>query len=127
MSQVNVTINGRQYRMACEQGQEGHLMRLAQELDGRITMLHSAHGEIGDSRLTVMAALTVLDELQDAMHRIRRLEDELSGLQDARLASADRAQATQAAIAAAFNAASERIERLARALNPEPGSSIAAG
>ena len=36
MPQVNVTINGRQFRMACEDGQEEHLTRLARELDARI-------------------------------------------------------------------------------------------
>jgi cell division protein ZapA (FtsZ GTPase activity inhibitor) len=30
MDQVNVTINGHQYRMACLDGQEDHLMQLAQ-------------------------------------------------------------------------------------------------
>ena len=63
MPQVNVTINGRQFRMACEDGQEDHLTRLARELDARIEMLRAKFGEIGDTRLTVMAALTVADEL----------------------------------------------------------------
>ncbi len=65
MSQVTVTINGRQYRMACEDGQESHLMRLAQDLDQRIEKLRGSFGEIGDTRLTVMAALTVADELSE--------------------------------------------------------------
>ena len=65
MSQVTVTINGRQFRMACEDGQEGHLMRLAQDLDQRIDKLRGNFGEIGDTRLTIMAALTVADELAD--------------------------------------------------------------
>ena len=60
MSQVTVTINGRQFRMACEDGQEGHLMRLAQDLDQRIEKLRGNFGEIGDARLTIMAALTVV-------------------------------------------------------------------
>ena len=66
MSQVNVTINGRQFRMACEDGQEGHLQQLAKDLDDRIVALRGQFGEIGDARLTVMAALTVCDELLDA-------------------------------------------------------------
>ena len=31
MSHINVTINGRQYRMACEEGQEARLLRLAEK------------------------------------------------------------------------------------------------
>ncbi|MGA3311287.1 MAG: cell division protein ZapA, partial [Xanthobacteraceae bacterium] len=84
MSQVNVTINGRQFRMACEDGQEGHLLNLARDLDGRIEGLRAKFGEIGDSRLTVMAALTIADELAEMGTRIKRLEEEVTAAQDAR-------------------------------------------
>ena len=63
MAHVTVTINGRQYRMACEDGQESHLERLAADLDRHIEHLRGNFGEIGDNRLLVMAALTVSDEL----------------------------------------------------------------
>ena len=66
MNHINVTINGRQYRMACEEGQEVRLLRLAENLEARIESLRGKFGEIGDARLTVMAALTVCDELLDA-------------------------------------------------------------
>src|SRR5580704_1725317 len=118
MSQVTVTINGRQFRMACEDGQESHLLKLAQDLDQRIEKLRGTFGEIGDTRLTVMAALTVADELADANGRLRRLEEELAGLHDARAAAAERAEVTQAAVAAALNAAAERIEQVTKVLNP---------
>jgi cell division protein ZapA len=117
MSQVSVTINGKQYRMACEDGQEGHLLRLAKDLDDRMAKLHGSFGEIGDTRLTVMAALTLADELVEANVRVRRLEEELAALQDARVLAADRAQQTQAAIVAAFNSAATRIEEVSRKLN----------
>ena len=80
MSHINVTINGRQYRMACEAGQESRLLRLAESLEARIASLRGKFGEIGDGRLTVMAALTVADELVDAGQRIRALEEELEGV-----------------------------------------------
>jgi cell division protein ZapA len=126
MSQVTVTINGRQFRMACEDGQESHLLRLAQDLDQRIEKLRGTFGEIGDTRLTVMAALTVADELADASGRLRRLEEELAGSQDARAAAADRADATQTAVAAALNSAAERIEQVTKVLNPSrpPGVTL---
>ena len=77
MSHINVTINGRQVRMACEEGQEARLLKLAESLESRIQSLRGKFGEIGDARLTVMAALTVCDELLDAGQRIRKLEEEL--------------------------------------------------
>jgi cell division protein ZapA len=117
MSQITVTINGRQFRMSCEDGQESHLLRLAQDLDQRIEQLRVKFGEIGDTRLTVMAALTVADELAETSGKLRKLEEEIASLQEARGASAERAVATQAAVAAALNSAAERIERVTRALN----------
>jgi cell division protein ZapA len=117
MGQVSVTINNRQYRMACEDGQEDHLAQLAHELDERIGRLRGDFGEIGDMRLTVMAALIVADELSEQGQRMRRMEDDVAALQDARMIASDRSRATENAIAAAFNAAAERIEKLAKALD----------
>ncbi len=94
MAHVSVTISGRQYRMACDDGQEHHLARLSHELDQRIAHLRTTFGEIGDMRLTVMAALIIADELSEA----------------------GQAEAAQANVAAAFNAAAERIEKAARLL-----------
>lgn len=121
MPQVNVTIAGRHYRMACEDGQEDHLVKLSQLLDQRIAQLRGSFGEIGDTRLTVMAAITIADELSEADRRIRRLEEELTALQDARVLSAERTQSTQAAISAALNSAAERIEGVTRKLNQTVG------
>jgi cell division protein ZapA len=117
MPHVSVTINGRQYRMACDDGQEHHLARLAHELDQRIAKLRGNFGEIGDMRLTVMAALLIVDELSEANQRLRKFEEELAGLMNARQIAADRSQKTNAAIAAAFDSAAERIEKVATALN----------
>jgi cell division protein ZapA len=126
MAQVNVTINSRNYRMACEDGQEGHLVRLAKDLDDRITKLRESFGEIGDTRLTVMAALTLADELIENGKRMRRLEEELTALQDARVAAAERSKVTQAALVTAFSSAAERLEGLSRKLNQSLGQSGAA-
>ena len=103
MSHINVTINGRQYRMACEEGQEVRLLKLAESLESRVEQLRGKFGEIGDQRLTVMAALTVCDELLDAGARIRNLEQELTNLRDVRSAAVDRARQTQTAVANALN------------------------
>jgi cell division protein ZapA len=117
VSQVNVTINGRQFRMACEDGQEGHLQQLAKDLDDRIVALRGQFGEIGDARLTVMAALMVADELAETGKKLKRLEADHAALQDVGAVAAERNQATQAAIVAAFTSAAERIEGMARKLS----------
>ena len=127
MSEVTVTINARQYRMACENGQEDHLLALSQDLDQRIAQLRTSFGEVGDTRLTVMAALTIADELAEAGKSILRLEEELAGLKEARVASSDRSQATQTALVHAFNSAAERIEGLTRKLNQSIEAEVAMG
>jgi cell division protein ZapA len=121
MSQVNVSINGRKFRMACEDGQEARLTQLAADLDRRIEQLRASFGEIGDTRLTVMAALTVADELAEVGGKLRRLETELAALQDARGTAAERAKSTQATVSAALTTAAERIEGLAKRLNQTRG------
>jgi cell division protein ZapA len=127
MSHINVTINGRQYRMACEDGQEVRLLKLAESFESRIQNLRGKFGEIGDARLTVMAALTACDELIDAGHRIRSLEEELDALRGVRTAAADRARATQNAVAAALNSAADRIEKTTQVLNRTIGGGVAIG
>jgi cell division protein ZapA len=127
MSHINVTINGRQYRMACEEGQELRLLKLAETLETRITNLRGKFGEIGDARLTVMAALTVCDELLDAGQHVRKLEEEVESLRSVRNAATDRDRATQTAVAKALNAAAERIEKTTQVLNRTIGGGVAIG
>ena len=127
MTHVTVVIHGKQYRMACEEGQEEQLTTLANDLDRRVEQLKKSFGAIGDMRLIVMAALTLGDELSEAAKRVRRLEEELTALQDARVASSERMQAMQTAVANALNSASERIESVTRSLNQSRGENVGMG
>jgi cell division protein ZapA len=117
MAQVSVTIGGRVYRMACDDGQEQHLMQLARELDARLGQLREAFGEIGDTRLTVMAAIMVADEFSELRRKVRGLEQEIEGLKEARITSVERLETLERTGAQSLEKAAERIERLAHALN----------
>ncbi len=127
MGSVNATIAGRQFRLACEDGQEEHLQALAADIDARIVDLRARFGEIGDTRLTVMAALMVADENSEAMRKIRRLEEEVTALKDARMVSSDRARAASDAVIGAFNSAAERLEGITKKLNQSRGSGVGIG
>jgi cell division protein ZapA len=127
MASINATIAGRQFRLACEDGQEDHLQALAHELDERIEGLRKKFGEIGDTRLTVMAALMVSDELSEAARDLRRMEEELVTHQDARVVAADRAKAASDAVVGAFNSAAERLEGITKKLNASLGNGVAIG
>jgi cell division protein ZapA len=116
MGQVNVTINGRVYRMACEDGQEKHLHDLAARLDRTISGLKDGFGEIGDQRLTVMAAIMSMDELIEAERRIAGLEAEIRALRQSEAAGSQSLVANERDFARRIGEAAEKIEQLAAAL-----------
>ncbi len=66
MAQVDLMINGRSYSVACGDGQESHIKKLAADIDSRVHQLAEQLGAVGEARLLVMAALLMADELQDA-------------------------------------------------------------
>jgi cell division protein ZapA len=116
MSQVNVTISGKLYRMACDDGQEDHLGRLAERLDQTIERLRGEFGEIGDQRLTVMAAITMADQNSEAERRLAALESKVAGMDEARAAVIERQQTSEAAVVRSIEAMAERVEALAMRL-----------
>lgn len=127
MPHVSVTIAGRQYRMACDEGQEEHLVRLAHDIDSRISQLRTAFGEIGDQRLVVMAAITIADELAEARNRIRALESDIEGQRDARASALQRIEASESEVARSIEEVAERIERLVSELAPKEKGTFGMG
>ena len=65
MAQVDVSVNGQSYRIACEDGQEDRLVDLAAMVDEKVSDLVNQIGQVGSNRLLVMAALIIADELVD--------------------------------------------------------------
>ncbi|HEV7256795.1 MAG TPA: cell division protein ZapA [Bosea sp. (in: a-proteobacteria)] len=120
MPQVNVTIAGKAYRMACGEGEEPHLEGLARIYDGKIQEMRQAFGEIGDMRLHVMAALMVADEVSELQRRVVRLETDLALIQGDAGAADRRLGEVEDRAAEALIVAAERIEGVARSLIPGP-------
>ena len=125
MAQLVVTINARQFRVACEDGQEDHLTRLASDVDQRVQAMRSQFGEVGDMRLTIMAAITLADELSEAETKIHALEQELMSMRDARHITAERMRATESAFVDVIASTAERIEKIAKSLNQAPAAARA--
>tara|TARA_X000000950_G_C13838354_1_gene629098 strand:- start:1123 stop:1443 length:321 start_codon:yes stop_codon:yes gene_type:complete len=65
LAQVDVSVNGQSYRIACEDGQEARLVDLAAMVDEKVIDLVNQIGQVGSNRLLVMAALIIADELVD--------------------------------------------------------------
>ena len=74
MAEITLTINGRSYTVACDDGQEAHLQHLAGHIDQRVGELSESVGQVGEPRLLVMASLLIADELADAYSQIAELE-----------------------------------------------------
>ena len=110
MAQVDIKINGRDYRIACEDGQETHLSNLAKYLDDKVDQLVEEVGQIGDASLMVMAGLLVTDELSDLREELKDLRNQVA--RDAQSA-VDEAEDR---LAEQIDALATRIEMFAGAL-----------
>ena len=62
MPLVNVMVNSRAYTIACDEGEEDHLRELAAIVDAKAREVLGSVGQVGDSRLILMAALLIADE-----------------------------------------------------------------
>lgn len=116
MAHVVVTIAGRTYRMACEDGEEAHLEELARLVEAKILSLREGFGDIGEQRIVVMAALTIADEASIAARKLQAAEAELAALQGRDEALREREAALQDEVATALEDAAERIERVVKDL-----------
>lgn len=107
MAQVDVAINGQNYRIACEEGQQDHLRQLAEDVDGRIVELVEAMGQIGELRLLVMVSMLMADELHESAETAGAGNG--ANGRDAAEAEAE----AEAEMARGIDAAAQRIETIA--------------
>lgn len=117
MAQVMVTIDGKAYRMACEEGQEGHLTELAEGFDRYVGHLKTQFGEIGDLRLTVMAGIMVMDELSEVTRRLKAIESEVATLRDGRESVMAEVSKGEETIAVALGELTAQIQGMAAKLS----------
>ncbi|UPA23826.1 cell division protein ZapA [Shinella sumterensis] len=120
MAQVTVQIDGKAYRMACEEGQESHLEDLAAGFDRYVGHLKAQFGEIGDLRITVMAGIMVMDELNDVTRRLEKLEKETEQLRSGREGVLVEVSRSEEAIAQALGELTNQIQGMAAKLNGKP-------
>jgi cell division protein ZapA len=117
MPEVNVEIDGKKYRMACEEGQEQHLMELAERFNRTVLQLKGSFGEIGDNRLVVMAGIAVLDELAEAEDRIEALKQDIADLTTAGRELTIEAEELEHKVARRLSEAARKVEAIAQAID----------
>jgi len=111
MPQVALTINGRSYQVACDDGQEERIRQLGQYIDGKVTEFAKSWGQIGDARLILMAGLVITDELAEATESLRRERSNRGG--NGATIQQDRVAATESVLAAGIASLAARIEAVA--------------
>lgn len=117
MPEVNVEINGRKFRMACEEGQEEHLLGLAQRFNTTVEGFKGSFGEIGDNRLTVMAGIAVLDELVEAERQLAKARQDMEKLQEASDANIAQSRAREDQFAKRMSETARKIEAVATVID----------
>jgi cell division protein ZapA len=117
MAQVTVTIDGKAYRMACEEGQEDHLIELSRNFDQYVGHLKRQFGEIGDLRLTVMASIMIMDELHEAKRQRAVLEAEVNDLRKHRDGMAEVSERSDEAVASMLTELSTQVKAISAKLN----------
>ncbi len=117
MPEVNVEIDGKKYRMACEDGQEEHLYGLAARFSQEVSALRGQFGEIGDNRLAVMAGIAVLDSLADAERRIEDLKADIAQLTGVGSELTLEAEELERKFAKRLAEAARKIEAIATAID----------
>lgn len=76
MAQISITVNGRDYQVACDDGEEDHLHYLSEYINHRVDDLVATVGQVGEARLLLMASLMIADQLSEAFSEL----DELKGV-----------------------------------------------
>ncbi len=66
MAKVSVTVAGRGYDLACDDGEEAKVAELAALVDRRASQLIDSVGAIDDRRLFLMVSILLANELQAA-------------------------------------------------------------
>jgi cell division protein ZapA len=109
MAEVNLTVGGRAYKLACRDGEEDDLRAAAGLLESRVASLMEAHGAVAEPRLLLMAALLVSGELLER----KSTEARLSPFPAA--PAAGPGLAAYEALAARAEALAQRLEQAAAA------------
>ena len=82
MANVNINFNGKDYLLSCDNGQEEHLIELAEYLNKKFKELKSELGNIGESKLLLISSIKIIDEYYETKKSIDKKKEEFYILSD---------------------------------------------
>jgi cell division protein ZapA len=112
MPLVNVMVNARAYTIACDEGEEDHLRELAATVDAKAREVLGSVGQVGDTRLLLMAALLMADEHHGAVSKLAVRAQNLPVEPDSQ-----ESDTQDTAAAEALELAAQRVEDIAARLS----------
>jgi cell division protein ZapA len=124
MGQVSVTLNGRTYRLECGEGEETHLIALAEYLGSHVDTMKRKFGQVGDDRLILMASLLVTDELWELRRQMQELKAVLAEARRDRSVADESTKSLQSDLAGRVSAAADRLELLNERIGSQAGVAV---
>jgi cell division protein ZapA len=112
MGQISVTLNGRTYRLECGEGEEAHLIELAEYLGTHVEDMKRKFGQVGDDRLILMASLVVLDELWELRRQMAQMKIAMAEARRDKSVADESARALQSDLAGRVSSVAQRLELL---------------
>jgi cell division protein ZapA len=112
MGQISVTLNGRTYRLECGEGEEAHLIELAEYLGTHVEDMKRKFGQVGDDRLILMASLVVLDELWELRRQMAQMKIAMAEARRDKSVADESARALQSEHAGRVSSVAQRLELL---------------
>ena len=110
MAQVTITINSREYSVACEDGQELRIIQLANLLDEKAKMICSGVGQVQENMLLAMVGLLIADELCE-LKKNNTPSQETSSLDTSRILEIDQMLSSQ------IKGLNEQLKSVANSIN----------
>jgi len=80
MANVNITFNGKEFLLSCDNGQEEHLVELSEQLNNKFANLKSKLGNIGENKLLLITSIQVMDEYFETKKKIEEKKREFKDL-----------------------------------------------
>ena len=112
MGQVSVTLNGRTYRLECDEGEEAHLIALSEYLASHMESMKHKFGQVGDDRLILMASLVVLDELWELRRQMAQMKITMAEARRDKSVADESARSLQSDLASRVSSVAQRLELL---------------
>ena len=117
MGELNISINNRPFLIACADGDEHNVSRLAEDLASRISAIKKSVGEVGDSRLLVLAGLTMCDEIISLSQQVEEMKRKIDTGSQSTQELDMRVKEMESSIADALMQATQKLHKMTDALS----------